>query len=106
MENNYRIIKCILLFIIISGSLLFVGLLGLNTAYAEQDNCRCDKEILQYYRLPNVEEDFASDINAKAYSGITTLTEQQLYNETNTYNVNASCFDILRQNKAKYLLYS
>lgn len=42
----------------------------------------------------------------KAYNGITTLTEQQLYNETNTYNVDASCFDILRQNKSKDLRYS
>ena len=35
-----------------------------------------------------------STLKVFAYSGnATTLTEQQLYNETNTYNVNASCFN-------------
>ena len=32
--------------------------------------------------------------SAFAFSGIpNTLTEQELYNATNTYNVNASCFN-------------
>lgn len=30
---------------------------------------------------------------AKAYNGVATLTEKELYDETNTYNVNSSCFD-------------
>ena len=35
-----------------------------------------------------------STLKVFAYSGnATVLTEQQLYNATNTYNVNASCFN-------------
>ena len=30
---------------------------------------------------------------AKAYNGVAALTEKELYDETNTYNVNSSCFD-------------
>lgn len=30
---------------------------------------------------------------AKAYGGIASLTEQQLYNETNTYDASSDCFD-------------
>lgn len=30
---------------------------------------------------------------AKAYNGVATLTEKELYDKTNTYNVNSSCFD-------------
>lgn len=34
-----------------------------------------------------------STLKVFAYSGATTLTEQQLYNATNTYNVDNSCFN-------------
>lgn len=33
------------------------------------------------------------NISVMAYNGVTTLTEKELYDETNTYNVNSSCFD-------------
>ena len=33
------------------------------------------------------------NVSAMAYSGVITLTEKELYDETNTYNVNSSCFD-------------
>lgn len=34
-----------------------------------------------------------NNISVMAYNGVTTLTEKELYDETNTYNVNSSCFN-------------